>query len=222
MSHDQIKNAIKLYQNKKYSEALQVLLKIENNDDRLMYYLGLCYTHLRQWDKASYFLEEALLTIDQPLMLYQCRLSLSYIYIQQKKPELSVAILKMLIDDGFESAQVYSSLAYAEWSLKKIDKAIASYKQALKYDPENATALNSLGYILADQNKDLTQALVYCKKALSKYPQNPAYMDSLGWIYYKSGLLKDAALWLLKAQDQEPHNPLIQNHLAIINKERMQ
>jgi len=48
-------------------------------------------------------------------------------------------------------------------------------------DPDNAGALNYLGYMLADRNVRLDEAQKLVSKAVELEPQNGAYLDSLGW-----------------------------------------
>lgn len=65
-------------------------------------------------------------------------------------------------------------------------------RKVIKEDPENATALNALGYTLADENRDLDEAEKMIRKALESDPENAAYLDSLGWAQYRLGQLEEA------------------------------
>ena len=53
--------------------------------------------------------------------------------------------------------------------------------------PRMRMALNYLGYMLADRDTRLDEALGYIRRAVALDPQNGAYLDSLGWVYYKMG-----------------------------------
>ncbi len=64
-------------------------------------------------------------------------------------------------------------------------------------EPNNANALNALGYFLAEDNQRLDEAQIYLEKALSLQPDDPAIMDSLGWLRFKQGDY-DAAKRLLE------------------------
>ena len=57
------------------------------------------------------------------------------------------------------------------------------------------------------------------KKALDKEPQSAACLDSVGWVYYKLGLKKDAAKYLLQAYALRPENAEIIEHLKIAQVE---
>jgi tetratricopeptide (TPR) repeat protein len=66
---------------------------------------------------------------------------------------------------------------------KKYEQAEEAFKHVLSSDPQNAVALNYLGYMLADRGVRLDEALNYVKKAIDLDPANGAYLDSLGWAY---------------------------------------
>jgi Tfp pilus assembly protein PilF len=120
------------------------------------------------------------------------------------------------MDSGCESIQIYTTLAYAAWTQKQYEKAVEYYRSALDMDAENTTALNGLGYILADAAIDPVKGLYYCKKAVEKKPQNAAYLDSLGWAYYKTGGLIEARIYLRRAYELAPQQEEIRGHLKIL------
>ena len=100
--------------------------------------------------------------------------------------------------------------------IKRQDESLDLYEKALELDPDNSTALNGLGYVLADTEKDLTKALILCKKALDAQPDNPAYLDSLAWTYYKMGFDTEARSYIQRADAQLPDNETIKRHLQLI------
>ncbi len=107
-------------------------------------------------------------------------------------------------------------MAYAAYSQKRYDDAIELYQKALELDRESPTALNGLGYILSDTEKDVRKGLTLCKRAVEKKPQNPAYMDSLGWAYFKNGEILEARTWIRRALDLLPRHPEIISHMRTI------
>jgi tetratricopeptide (TPR) repeat protein len=97
---------------------------------------------------------------------------------------------------------------------KKYDQAEASFRRVLAGDPRNATALNYLGYMLADRGTRLEEALGLIRKAVALDPQNGAYLDSLGWAYYKLGNYEQAEENLRKAVDRIGTDPTVHDHIA--------
>jgi Tfp pilus assembly protein PilF len=146
----------------------------------------------------------------------QCRLALAYIYMVTERGKLAQFELESLIQNGFEEARVYTMLGYAAWEQKDYDNSIEYYKKALAIDANNTTAMNALGYILVDSERDINKGLEFCRKAVDKVPDNAAYLDSLGWAYYKSGNVTDARNWLRRALGLAPHEELIKAHMRAI------
>ena len=97
---------------------------------------------------------------------------------------------------------------------KKFDLAEAEFRKVLADDPDNASALNYLGYMLADRNARLNEALDYINKALKKEPGNGAYLDSLGWVMFRMNRLQDAEDTLKRALDKIGKDPTVHDHLA--------
>ena len=95
---------------------------------------------------------------------------------------------------------------------KRFSDAEAAFKQVLARDPDNAAALNYLGYMLAERGERLDESVTYIKKARQLEPENGSYLDSLGWAYYKSDKLELAEENLKRAADQLATNSVIQDH----------
>lgn len=69
----------------------------------------------------------------------------------------------------------------------------------LEKEPNNAQALNALGYTLTDRTDRHEEALILIKKAVELKPNDPFYLDSLGWVYYRLGNLQVAERYLRQA-----------------------
>ncbi len=98
---------------------------------------------------------------------------------------------------------------------KKYAEAEELFRKLIKEAPENAAALNYLGYMMADRGENLDEALGMIKKAVDQEPANGAYLDSLGWAYFKLGKYDLAEDSLLKAsQHVMGADPTVQEHLG--------
>ena len=72
----------------------------------------------------------------------------------------------------------------------------------LETEPDNAHALNALGFTLADQTNRIEEAYQYLKKAIEIMPDDPAIIDSYGWVNYRLGNYQEAIRLLRKALSQ--------------------
>ena len=97
---------------------------------------------------------------------------------------------------------------------KKYDLAEKSFRNVLDSDPTNASALNYLGYMLADQGLRLQEAQDLIKRAVDLDPNNYAFLDSLGWVYYHQNRLDDAEQQLKHSLQIMSADPTIHDHLG--------
>ncbi len=109
-------------------------------------------------------------------------------------------------------------LSRAEYQMTSGDEsgAIASYKAAIGYQPNNPVALNNLAWLLRE--KDPEQALNLASQAQKLAPENAAILDTYGWILHLGGRHEDAKPLIEKALALSPDNEEIQGHLDAVNQ----
>ncbi|GMR01145.1 MAG: proteolytic complex protein LbcA [Gammaproteobacteria bacterium] len=81
----------------------------------------------------------------------------------------------------------------------RLDMAEADLLKVISKEPDNADALNALGYTLADRTSRYKEAQGYIRRAAALVPDDPAILDSLGWVSYRLGEMDEALKWLSKA-----------------------
>lgn len=74
----------------------------------------------------------------------------------------------------------------------------------IKRDPDNAMALNALGYTLSDRTTRYDEAKALIEQAHKLNPEDPAVLDSLGWVNYRLGNLDEAERLLRQALERFP------------------
>lgn len=89
--------------------------------------------------------------------------------------------------------------ALAWVAMDRIAEAEVDLRRILVFEPDNAAALNALGYTLADRTDRHEEALGYIERALALDPGNPAIIDSLGWVLYRLGRVPEALEHLERA-----------------------
>ncbi|MCL2138453.1 MAG: hypothetical protein FWH41_02860 [Treponema sp.] len=219
-----LKEGLRLFRIKRWEHAQKEFSQIKadsftaEEQAELAYYNGLCCTKLAQYDDAILYLEQVITTGSDALRSYQCRMAIAYIYLITNRSRMAEFELTRLLNNGFESTALYNSLAFSAYIQKRYKQAITLYEKSLSLDNGNATALNSIGYILADTGIDRTRGLQFCRKAVEIQPRNAAYLDSLGWAFYKCGETAQARNWLKQALDAAPHEKEIKNHFRIVTE----
>ena len=93
---------------------------------------------------------------------------------------------------------LYARALVAE-KLGRIDLLESDIRTILKTEPDNAHALNALGFTLADQTERYEEAYGYLKRAIEIMPDDAAIIDSWGWVHYRLGDYEKAISLLRKA-----------------------
>jgi Flp pilus assembly protein TadD len=97
-----------------------------------------------------------------------------------------------------------------------VKESIETLKKALEMEPKNANALNSLGFIYAEERIDPQKAVSLCRQAVEVAPRNAAYLDSLGWALYRVGGFDEARVLFRQALDLAPGNKEIAAHMRAL------
>jgi len=100
-----------------------------------------------------------------------------------------------------------------------VDGALAAGRAALKLQPDWAPAMNFLGYVMADHNRELADARKLIERALQRDPQNGAYVDSYGWVLYRLGDYPKAREQLERAVRLTDGDPVVREHLGDIYRD---
>ncbi|HEY0008274.1 MAG TPA: tetratricopeptide repeat protein, partial [Tepidisphaeraceae bacterium] len=86
-------------------------------------------------------------------------------------------------------------------------------RRSHELDPNHPATCNDLGYMLADEGRELDFAEKLLWRAVGAEPDNPAYVDSLGWLLYKRGKFAEASQYLEQAvQASEPPDAVVLDH----------
>jgi tetratricopeptide (TPR) repeat protein len=197
---------------KKYAAAIDVARSAlaQNPDDlRLLRLQAQALRHTGKADQGIALLEKAAKThADDPLAY----ISLAQAYADADRGAQAVKVLQDAQAKFPDNDSVAFELGTVYDKQKRFGDAEASFRAVLARDPENAAALNYIGYMLAERGERLDESVNFLKKALQIEPDNGSYLDSLGWAYFKSDKLDLAAENLKRAADQLPANSVIQDH----------
>jgi tetratricopeptide (TPR) repeat protein len=100
------------------------------------------------------------------------------------------------------------------------DEAVKEFRKLLAKEPDNAAALNYLGYMFADRDVHLDEARAMVGKAVELDPTSGAFQDSLGWVYYRLGELDRAEKYLSEAIRLEPFDATVNEHVGDLFRAR--
>ena len=124
---------------------------------------------------------------------------MAHLYYQMGDAEKALAVLKQAERAAKEAGKAeffrvdfYLFFATLCEETGDAKAGIEQARKALALDPDDPSACNFLGYVLADHNCNLSEAETLVQKALAADPDNEAYLDSLAWVRYRQGKFAEA------------------------------
>jgi Tfp pilus assembly protein PilF len=137
------------------------------------------------------------------------------LYILESEVLLSagqIAAAELLLSEALEEFPDATNALYSRAMLytriNNLEGAERDLKRIIALNPENAAALNALGYTLADLTDRLDEAYTYISKAFVLAPDDPAVMDSMGWVEYRRGNIPAALVRLRAALKAMPDHEI--------------
>lgn len=116
--------------------------------------------------------------------------------------------------DSRTLAYTYFSRAMAHERLGDARARNADLRAALALNPEDALVLNYLGYVLLEENQNISEAMGYVTAAHHLRPKDAHIWDSLALGYYRQGAYEKALEFAEKAADEIPYSAIVQTHLG--------
>jgi len=112
-----------------------------------------------------------------------------------------------------DSTELLYDVAMVAEKLDRLDEVESRLKRVIELKPDNAQALNALGYTLVDRTARAEEGLKLIEKAHSLAPEDPFILDSMGWAHFRLGNLDESEKYLRRALAERP-DPEIAAHLG--------
>lgn len=135
------------------------------------------------------------------------------IYARYQHLEVAEQVLSAGLAELPESTRLLYSRAMVNEQRNLLALAEQDLRKVIRFEPNNATALNALGYTLADRTDRYDEAYELIAQAHSLKPDDAAIIDSLGWVHFRLGNYEEALLRLREALHLYP-DPEIAAHLG--------
>ena len=123
------------------------------------------------------------------------------------------AVLSSALAAEPNSVELIYDVAMVAEKLDRLDEVESRLTRLIELRPDNAQALNALGYTLVDRTPRTAEGLKLIEKALTLAPEDPSILDSMGWAHFRMGNLGDSEKFLRRALADRP-DPEIAAHLG--------
>ena len=131
--------------------------------------------------------------------------------------EVPAATAQFNLALSIDASHTMARLGLADIALRSgdLEGAKAAYRSVLKVDAGNTMAQNNLAWILADQGRDLDEALKLAEAATKREPEYVDGHDTLGWVHYRRAEYARAIAAFSKAKSLDPARGDIAAHLGM-------
>ncbi|BCS88821.1 tetratricopeptide repeat protein [Pseudodesulfovibrio sediminis] len=182
-----------------YPHALRFQAQILASMGRVDDALSIAVTGKERYPNASifYILEASLLRLEKNYTGAEEALKQGLLH-RRNDPELT-----------YELAMIYEALNRRAEGLELMEQVVRAH-------PDNANALNYVGYTLAEEGRELDRALVLVTKASNLDPENGYILDSVAWVHFKRGEFEKAWKYIQYAVDVVQKDPTIWEHYGDI------
>lgn len=205
--------AVMAEQSQELDDALKHYRRVSSNDLFLQATIRISQilANRDQLNDARLYLHK--LRLDHPnhtSAFYQIE---SQLLIEQQGHESAQALLDEGLAEHPDNIELLYSRSLVHEKLGNLAATEKDLRAIIERDTNNASALNALGYTLANRTERYDEALELIQRALAIKPNDPAIRDSLGWVLYKRGEYNEALGHLRAAMNTMP-DPEVAAHLG--------
>jgi tetratricopeptide (TPR) repeat protein len=196
--------------------VLRDALKIDPRDLQAARLLAISLNTSGKTDEAVALLRKAL--VDAPTDV-ELNATLGGVLATAGRDDESITFWRSLLERYPNNEELVriarSSLSIVFSNQGDFAKAEAELEILLAKNPDEPGVNNDLGYLYADQGKNLEKAEAMIRKAVEEDPENSSYLDSLAWVLYKRGKKAEALPLLEKAvKNLTTDDATIHDHLG--------
>ncbi len=119
-------------------------------------------------------------------------------------PQGAIALISEALRDQPDNTELLYSRAMTAEKVGDMARLEKDLKRIITLNPDDASALNALGYTLGNRTDRLDEAYQYVSQALELRPDDPAILDSMGWVLYQRGETEAARDYLRRAYEKFP------------------
>ncbi len=198
----------------KISRAIELYAEVETGDKALVAGIRRAELMADEGDVAGARRELAAMRLQNSRFVVQeSWLAEARIVREMGDRKSALESLDKALDQLPSSISIRYSHALLAAELGRVDVAEKDLRIIISVQPENAAALNALGYTLADQTERYEEAEALIRQAFILRPDDASIVDSMGWISFRLGHLEEAEEFLRRAWSLD-RNPEIAAHLG--------
>ncbi|MBZ0272478.1 tetratricopeptide repeat protein [bacterium] len=194
--------------------ALETLARIPQDHDR--YYDGIrvrahILRRLRRPAEAAQVLRQALQMNPEDAATMS---ELAFVLADMGEVDRAIELMNEAVKIAPDRGRMMYSYANLLERVGRWREGVELMETVLEQDPDDADAMNYIGYTLVEHDTDIERAEILLRRAIEMRPNDGPIIDSYGWLLYKQGKYQEAQTWLARAHELLPDEPVIAEHLG--------
>lgn len=189
-------------------QALQHYLQVERGKDFIPATASLINIMIRQGDLISAAEHIDRLLADTPNEADNLQLLHARALINHNQLATASRILDRALTQSPNNTHLLFARAMLFDQTGQATLAEQNLRRVIAIDPQHASALNALGYMLTDRAERLDEAREMIFRAYALRPEDPAIIDSLGWLHFRTGNYSEALIYLRRAFNLYPDDEI--------------
>ena len=187
-------------------DLLEPVSEIFKSSFSIQYLIGLAHSRLKQYDEAiNYYEKSHLIEPNSSNLLH----SMAILYDATEDWKKSDSIYVHLIGIDSLDAQALNNYAYSLVERdQNLDNALIMARKAIDLEPNNASYLDTIGWIYFKLNKT-EKAKHFLKSSLEIVEDNSVVLEHLGDVLMKDKKLKEAINYYKRALAIDKDNPIL-------------
>ena len=142
------------------------------------------------------------------------------IYKGFKKYDNAIKLYSEVMQSVEKDESIYADLLYKRGGsyerLGNYEKSDIDLLAALEIIPDNSYILNYLAYSWLERNYEIPKAIKMLELAYKKNKNDPYIIDSVGWGYYLTEKFDEAEIFMRRALELMPNDPIVNDHYGDI------
>ena len=141
-------------------------------------------------------------------------------YKNSKEYDQAIKHYSLIINSLPKNAEIKSDLLYRRGAsyerLKDYSNADKDLLRSLEINPDDVYVLNYLAYSWLERDYKIDKAIEMLENAYASKSDDPYIIDSIGWAYYLINDFIKAEIFLKRAVELMPEDPIVNDHYADI------
>ncbi len=155
----------------------------------------------RMTEARAYLNDLPAVTIDQRVQVKQAEAQLLR---DDNQAAAAYDVLEQALTVHPDSPELLYDAAMLAEKLDRIDVAESKLRRVVALKPDDAQALNGLGYTLVDRTTRTQEGFELIERAHKLSPDDPFILDSMGWALFRLGRYGEAETYLRRAMKERP------------------